>query len=162
MVSKDDENSVSLIYNACKDALQIQEKSVNILENKANTLTAFAGGMFALLMGASDNLTKLPSSIQRLIISSIILFALSVIACTIVTWVRRYRTDPDIVSFSKDYLEKPEQDSKLQLISNFTFAWKRNAKILEGKAKFLRFAFICQSSAFTILGIALLMSVLQG
>ena len=155
-----DENSLSLIYTSVKETIEFQQVQRNSLENKANALSAFAGGMFALLMGARETLILLSEISRVLMLVSIVLFFLSVILNTIVTWVRNYRYDPDPETLSKFYLELSEQETKLQLISNLIGSWKKNKAILERNAVWLRISFISQALGFILLGVVLFLVII--
>jgi hypothetical protein len=156
-VSKDD-GGVSLIYTVVKEALAAQPAQLNSLETKASTLLAFAGGIFALLMGARKTLIDLPRSSQFLILVSVALFAISVVLAFVVVWVRRYRGDPNPELLAKKYLGSPLEKIQLQLISNSIVAWKANHASIERNATYLRFAFLTQTIAFILLGVALFVS----
>lgn len=120
---------------------------------------AFAGGMFALLMGARDTLLTIPDDSKIFLLIGIILFAISVVLTIIVTWVRSYRIDPNPEVLAHDYLNKTSDETKLQLISNMIGSWKDNTVLIERNATFLRAAFLVQAFAFISLGIALFTSL---
>lgn len=153
------DNSVSLIYETIKNLLSIQQNQKTSLENKASMLMAFAGGMLALLMGARETLLLIPVSSQVFILIGIVLFAISVVCTTIVTWVRSYRIDPNPEVLAHEYLNQSSDETKLQMISNMIGSWKENSIIIERNAVILRLAFIAQSLAFTSLGVALFTSL---
>lgn len=152
-------DSVSLVYTVLKDALEFQQAQKNSLETKASALIAFAGGMFALLIGARETVILLSRTSQILILVSLFLFAVSVILANVVTWVRRYRADPNPEVLAKTYLGLSPQEIRLQLISNLISAWKSNYALLERNAIYLRLTFVIQAAAFILLGIALFLSV---
>jgi hypothetical protein len=158
--STKDENSLSLIYSIVKETIGFQQVQKNSLETKANALSAFAGGMFALLMGARETLILLNETSRVLMLISIFSFFLSVILNTIVTWVRHYRYDPDPETLSKYYLESSEQEIKLQLISNLIGSWKKNKALLERNAIYMRISFISQAIGFILLGVVLFLIVI--
>jgi hypothetical protein len=152
-------NSISLIYENVKNLLNIQQNQKTSLENKASMLIAFAGGMFALLMGARESILTASFESQILVLVGISLFAISVILTIMITWVRSYRVDPDPEVLAHDYLNQPPNETKLQLISNMVGSWKENSIIIERNAKTLRMAFLSQSLAFVCLGVALFLSI---
>lgn len=154
-------DSITLIYSVLKEVLASQMDQKKSLETKASMLIAFAGGMFALLMGARDTLITLSFASQVLLVVSIALFALSVILATIASWVRRYRADPNPEILAENYLQRSEQETMLQLTSNLIGVWRRNATLLESSASFVRIAFLAQSCAFVVLGVALFLSILH-
>jgi hypothetical protein len=158
-MSKDD-NSLSIIFVVVKEALETQQAQKSSLETKASTLIAFAGGIFALLMGARETLLLFQRDSQILIIVSIILFSASVIFSNIVSWVRAYRVDPAPDTLAKKFLESPVQDTQLQLISNWISSWKSNRIMIERSALFLRLAYLTQAIAFILLGASLLLTIL--
>jgi hypothetical protein len=153
-----DDNSVSLIYTISKETLEAQPIRLNSLETKAGTLIAFAGGIFALLMGARETLVVLPRASQVLILVSVAIFAVSVVLAFVVTWVHRSRTIPDLEVLAEGYLNSSSHDTKLQLIANSIPTWKANHYSIERNADFLRFAFLTQTIAFILLGMALFVS----
>lgn len=154
-----DDNSISLIYETTKNALALQQDQKASLENKASMLVAFAGGMFALLMGARESLLHIPFDSQIFVLVGIVLFSASVIFSSIVSWVRRYRIDPNPEALAKEYLNQTPDETTLQMISNMVGSWKDNSIIIERNASILRLAFISQSLAFISLGIALFTSL---
>lgn len=155
-----EENSIVLIFESVKDSVAQQRAQKETLENKASMLIAFAGGMFALLMSARETLITLAAPNRILLLISIVLFAVSVVLCNVVTWIRRYRVDPEPKALAKNYLNMSPKQTRLQIISNTIGTWERNRKLLEDNANILRWAFICQAAAFVLLGIALFLSVL--
>lgn len=157
--SKDDP-SVALIYTITKEALASQSTYLNTLATKASTLIAFAGGIFALLMGSIETLILLPTTSQILILISVTLFVVSVIVSFRVTGVHQWRADPNPEFLAKKYLRSPAQDIQLQLISNFIAAWNINSAVIQRTGKYLRFTFLAQTIAFVLLGTALFVSLL--
>ena len=153
------ENSVSLIHETVRNLHSVQQSQKTSLENKASMLMAFAGGMFALLMGARETIILIPVSGQILVLIGIVLFAISVICSTIVSWVRSYRIDPNPEVLAHEYLNQSPDETKLQMISNMIGSWKENSVIIERNAIILRLAFVSQSLAFTSLGVALFISL---
>ena len=153
--------SVDLIYQISKEAILLQMNQRNSLETKASTLIAFAGVIFALSMGALDNLIQLSGLLQSLLVISVIFFFFSIILCTIVSWIRYYRLHPNIETLARKYTELPEEETKLQITSNLIDDWKSNHKRIEQNALFLRLAFIFQTIAFIILGLTLLLSIVM-
>lgn len=147
--------STELIYSVIKESLSAQQVQKATLESKANTLTGFAGGMIALLLGFKDNIVSLPLFTKYLVITSIVLFLLSILLATIVGWVRKYRSDPNPQALAENYLDKTENKVKLQLISNYLGTWKNNLRQLEQNAVLLRLALIAQTLAFVLLGVVL-------
>lgn len=153
-------DSVPIVYSVIEEALTSQQDQKTSLETKASALTAFAGGMFALMMAARASLVLLSALSRSLILLSISLFVASVVLANIVTWIRRYRFDPNPVTFAEQYLSSNAQAIQLQLISNMISSWKANLVIIERNANFLRATFISQLLAFLLLGLALFVSIL--
>lgn len=153
------ENNVDIILEICKEAVSLQLQQKASIETKASALIGFSGVIFALLMGAIDTLQKLPVVNQCLIVLSIVLFAISIIISISITQVRQYRVYPNIITLSTDYIKSSELETKQQLIKNFVNNWKHNNDILERNANSLRWALRFNISAFLILGIALLLSI---
>jgi hypothetical protein len=150
-----EKNSISLIYTITKDSLAAQQTQKGTLETKASTLTGFAGGMIALLLGAKDTIATLSPIAKILVITSTGLFLFSIFLATIVGWVRKHRSDPNPVALAENYLDKAEQAVQLQVIANLISAWKTNSKQLERNAIILRIALFFQTIAFILLGIVL-------
>ena len=154
-----EKNSVSLIYSTSKESLSAQQTQKSVLESKSNTLIGFAGGMIALLLNATNDIQTMQPITKSLIFISIGLFVFSILLATFVGWVRKYRSYPNIDTLSEYYLDKPEQDVQLQLISNFVEVWKENSIQLERKATILRIALTAQTLAFILLGTVLMLSL---
>lgn len=153
-------NSVALIYAIIKDNLSSQQIQKGTLETKANTLTGFAGGMIALLLGSKDIITTLPQTRQYFVIGSIGLFLFSILLATIAGWVRKYRSDPNPAVLAEKYLNRTEYRIQLQVISNLINTWEINYKQLETNAVILRVALVLQTIAFILLGIVLIWTLL--
>lgn len=147
-------DSVDLIFSVTKDALLTQQEQKASLETKANMLLVFAGGILALLMNAWVTLLHFPLISQGIVLVSVALFAISVLLAFIVVWVRRYRIDPNPYELADSFLNEPERDTKLQLISNWRDTWKFNREIFEYNALILRVSFGFQVTAFLLLGLA--------
>lgn len=155
-----DDSTLSLIYAVIQDAMAKQFVQKNSLETKASTLIAFAGGMFALLIGARDTLVILSRIDRTFVLVSISLFITSVIFANVITWVCQYRTDPDPEALAQGYLEASYEKTQLQLVSNLIDAWKANRNLIERNAILLRLAFLCQMFGFILLGTVLFLSIL--
>ena len=153
-------DSISLIYTSIKEQLASQQDQKRSIESKASTLIAFAGGIFALDMGAWDTIIKFPVVSQIFILIGVGFFIISIIFSSIVAGVRKYRSDPEPEAFAKYYLDKPLEETHLQVISNWVDSWKANNKVLEQKALYLRITFIIQTIAFLLHGIALFVAIL--
>jgi hypothetical protein len=153
------EDSILLIYTLIRESVTSQYSRKSTLETKAGTLIAFAGGMFALLMGARETILLTPQTSKTLILVSVSLFAGSVVFSNFVTWVRQYREDPDPNKLAQHYLERSERETRLQVISNLINTWQTNHRQLERIAIYLRLAFLTQAIAFILLGIGLFFSI---
>lgn len=154
-----DTDSVELIFSVTKDALTIQQEQKASLENKANMLLVFAGGILALLMNAWETLLQFPLISQEIVLLSVGFFALSVLLAFIVAWVHRYRMDPNPYELAEKFLNKTEQETQLQLIANWRATWKFNMEIIERNSLILRVAFGFQVVAFLSLGLAFAISI---
>jgi len=80
-------------------------------------LLAFAGGMFALLMGAREALLHIPFESQFFVLAGIILFAISVIFSSLVTWVRSYRIDPNPEALANEYLNQAPDEPFIRQVT---------------------------------------------
>lgn len=153
-------SSVKIIFDLTRDSLEVQRVQKNTLESKANTLIAFAAGIFALLMGSKNIIVTLPRFQQFLVLFSVFCLSSSVILSTVVGWVRRYRTDPDPDHLAEYYIDASEDVTRKQIIVNWLGAWKSNALLIERNAFILRLAFFSQTIGFIALGLALFLSIL--
>jgi len=154
-----EDDNVALIFSIVKDSLISQRDQRSSLETKASALSAFAGAMFALLFGARQSLLVLTGTSLTLVYLSLGLFVLSVILANAITWVWKYRADPNPVSLAKNYLEKTAEETRLQLISNWIDAWAENDARIRRNAGYLALAMVTQAVAFVLLGIALFLSM---
>jgi hypothetical protein len=110
-------------------------------------------------MNAWNTIIRFPLLGQRIIVLAVSFFALSVLMSLRVAWVQRYRVDPNPYTLAQNYLNRPEQDTKLQLISNWSETWKENMDVIERNALLLRVAFGFQVAAFLLLGAAFGISI---
>jgi hypothetical protein len=156
-----DENSLELIFEVARDALKAQQDQKMSLENKANMLLLFAGGIFALLMNSWNTIVHFLMASQVIILASVSFFAASVILAISAIWVQKYRIDPNPYELAQNFLNSPEEETKLQLISNWADTWKVNLNILERNSYLLRLSFLTQVIAFFLLGIALFVSIFR-
>jgi hypothetical protein len=152
-------DSINLIFSVTKDALAIQQEQKVSLENKANMLVVFAGGILALLMNAWETLLNFPVIGQQIVLISVGFFAVSVLLAFVVAWVHKYRMDPNPYELAEEFLNKTELDTQLQLISNWRATWKFNMEIIERNSLILRIAFGFQVVAFLQLGLAFAISI---
>jgi len=150
-------NSSELIYTVTKESLSAQQVQKATLESKSSTLTGFAGGMIALLLGFKDNIASLPLIAKLMVIASVVLFLLSILLATVVGWVRKYRSDPNPQALAENYLDRDESKVKLQLIANLLGTWRNNSKQLEASAILLRLAMLIQITGFVLLGAVLIL-----
>lgn len=67
---------------------------------------------------------------------------------------------PKSSALAEHYLDESEEEVQLQLIANFSSAWGSNSKQMERNATMLRVALFAQTSAFILLGIVLVWSLL--
>jgi hypothetical protein len=154
-----EDNNVALIFSIVKESLISQRDQRSSLETKASALSAFAGAMFALLFGARQSLLILTGTSLVFVYVSLALFVLSVILANAITWVWKYRADPDPVSLAENYLGQTAEDTRLQLIANWIDAWKENHAQIRRNAGYLRLAMFTQAVAFILLGVALFLSM---
>lgn len=154
------DDGLPLIYDLVKEQLALQQAQKASLESKANTLIAFAGGMLGLLMGAWNTIINFPIICQQIIIASVGLFVVSIITANIVTWVRKYRSDPSPAAITAaEFLNTPAEDIRLQVMSNWVGAWKHNNKTIETTASILRLTYVLQALAFGVLALAFSLSL---
>ena len=153
------DDSLQLSFDTAREALKTQQEQKVSLENKANMLLVFAGGILALLMNAWNTIIQFPLISQQLIVGSVVIFSISVILSLTVAWVKKYRVDPNPYTLAKNYLNRPESETKLQLISNWSETWNVNKVVIEQNALLLRVAFGIQVIAFLMLGVAFGLSI---
>jgi hypothetical protein len=152
-------NSLELIFSVTRDALNAQEEQRKFLENKANMLLLFAGGIFALLMNSWSTINRFVLVSQITLLTGVSFFAFSVIFAIAATWVRKHHFVPNPKELSEHFLNSPQQVTKLQLISNWAETWQEQLQMLERTTYFLRLTFLAQAVGFLLLGLALFLSV---
>ena len=155
----ENEDSLQLTFDIAREALKTQQELKASLENKASMLLVFAGGILALLMNAWNTIINFPLIGQQIILGGVVIFALSVILSLTVAWVKKYRVDPNPYHLAKNYVNRPESETKLQLISNWSETWNVNKVVIEQNALVLRIAFGLQVVAFLMLGVAFGLSI---
>ena len=155
------DNSVNIIYHLTKELLDSQTKQKDSIENKASVLIAFTAGFFGLLMAGYNTINTFPMISQIFILIGLAFLSVSVLFSIIAGWVQKYPVSPNPEILSQNYLNKPEQETKLQIISSWISVWSDKKNILEHKANCLRAAFFLQTIGFVLFGISLVLSILE-
>ena len=144
--------TLELIYNEVKDALNMQFQSMEGLNTKASIIIGFVG----VIIGISLNLYS--DENPHLFIGSMFLFLGAAFLSFSAYKVKSYRRDPKPRKITEKYLKENGKKVKKQLIDNFIQSYEDNKNRIEKKVKYINYSLI-----FLFIGlIVLTLSVIGG
>jgi hypothetical protein len=128
--------TLELVYNEVKDALNTQIQSLDGLDTKASVIVGFVG----LIIGISLNLYSYSNS--YLFGLCITLFLTSIFSTLCAYKVESYRRDPEPRTLTEKYLRKDDKKVKKQLIDNFIQSFEDNKTKIEKKVKYINYSIL--------------------
>ena len=128
--------TLDLVFNEVKDALNTQFQSVEGLNTKASIIIGFVG----VIIGISLNLYS--DENPHLFIGSMLLLLGAAFLSFFAYKVEGYRRDPEPRALTVNYLRKDDKKVKKQLIDNFIRSYEDNKKRIEKKAKYINYSII--------------------
>ncbi|NQE45764.1 hypothetical protein C5S31_07070 [ANME-1 cluster archaeon GoMg2] len=139
--------TLELIYNEVKDALNTQFQSMDGLNTKASVIVGFVG----VIIGISLNLYSDEKS--HLFIGSMLLFLGAAFLSFFAYKVKSYRRDPEPRALTIKYLREDDKKVKKKLIDNFIQSYEDNKNRIEKKVKCINY-----SLTFLFIGLIVLIS----
>ena len=127
---------LELVYNAVKDALNMQFQSLEGLNTKASVIIGFVG----VIIGISLNLYS--DENPHLFIGSVLLFLGAAFLSFFAYKAKSYRRDPKPRKFTEKYLREDDKKVKKQLIDNFIQSYEDNKNRIEKKVKYINYSLI--------------------
>ncbi len=128
--------TLELVYNEVKDALNTQFQSLDGLNTKASVIVGFVG----VTIGISLNLYLHSNS--YLFGSCMTLFLISIFSALYAYKVENYWRDPEPQKLMEKYLRKDVEHVKRQLILNFIQSFENNEIKIKRKAKYINYSLI--------------------
>jgi len=128
--------TLELIYNEVKDALNTQFQSVEGLNTKASMIIGFVG----VIIGISLKLYS--DEKPHLFIESMLLFLGAAFLSFSAYKVEGYRRDPEPRALTVNYLREDDKKVKKQLIDNFIQSYEDNRNRIEKKSKYINYSLI--------------------
>jgi len=128
--------TLELIYNEVKDALNTQFQSVEGLNTKASMIIGFVG----VIIGIS--LKVYSDEKPHLFIESMLLFLGAAFLSFSAYKVEGYRRDPEPRALTVNYLREDDKKVKKQLIDNFIQSYEDNRNRIEKKSKYINYSLI--------------------
>ena len=128
--------TLELIYNEVKDALNMQFQSMEGLNTKASVIIGFVG----VIIGISLNLYS--DENPHLFIGSMLLFLGAAFLSFFAYKVEGYRRDPEPRKLTEKYLREDDKKVKKQLIDNFIQSFEDNKIKIEKKVKYINYSLI--------------------
>jgi len=128
--------TLELIYNEVKDALNTQFQSVEGLNTKASIIIGFVG----VIIGISLKLYS--DEKPHLFIESMLLFLGAAFLSFSAYKVEGYRRDPEPRALTVNYLREDDKKVKKQLIDNFIQSYEDNRNRIEKKSKYINYSLI--------------------
>jgi len=144
-----DIDKYKILFESIKNKFDFLSNADNALDSKVGTLIGFeiaiGIGYLSFAFNGLTNVKYIESILGMIILSISLIFLL------IVNWPKDYITISVNLLEHQDYLDKPEKELLLQLISDAQEAFTINNKILKLKVKLYRLAII-----FLIISVILL------
>ncbi|MCD4842928.1 MAG: hypothetical protein K8R25_00375 [Methanosarcinales archaeon] len=128
--------TLELVYNEVKDALNTQFQSLDGLNTKASVIVGFVG----VIIGISLNLYSHSNS--YLFGSCMTLFLTSIFFTLSSYKVESYWRDPDPRKLTENYLMENDKKVKKQLIDNFIQSFEDNKTKIDKKVKYINYSLI--------------------
>jgi len=142
--------TLELIYNEVKDALNTQLQSLDGLNTKASVIIGFVG----VIIGISLNLYSHSNS--YLFGSSMTLFLASIFFTLFAYRVKSYRRDPEPETLTIKYLRDDCKTVKKQLIDNFIQSFEENKIKIGDKVKYINYSLILLFLGLIILTLSII------
>ena len=128
--------TLDLVYNEVKDALNMQFQSMDGLNTKASVIIGFVG----VIIGISLQLYSQSNS--YLFGSCMTLFMISIFFSFSAYKIKSYRRDPEPRELTEKYLREDDKEVKKQLIDNFIASFEENKNKIEEKVKYINYSLI--------------------
>ena len=142
--------TLELVYNEVKDALNTQLQSLDGLNTKASVIIGFVG----VIIGISLNLYSYSN--VYLFGSCMTLFLTSIFFTLSAYKVKSYRRDPEPETLTIKYLRDDCKTVKKQLIDNFIQSFKDNEINIDEKVKYINYSLILLFVGLIILTISII------
>ena len=128
--------TLELLYNEVKDALNTQFQSVEGLNTKASIIIGFVG----VIIGISLNLY--PDENSHLFFGSMFLFLGAAFLSFSAYKVEGYRKDPEPRKLTEKYLREDDKKVRKQIIDNFIQSCEDNKNRIEKKVKYINYSLV--------------------
>ena len=142
--------TLELVYNEVKGALNTQFQSLDGLNTKASVIIGFVG----MIIGISLNLYSHSNS--YLFGSCITLFLISIFFTLSAYTVKSYRSDPEPRKLTENYLRKDDVYVKKKLIDNFIQSFEYNKIKIEKKVKYINYSLILLFMGLIVLTLSII------
>ena len=143
--------TLELVYNEVKDALNTQFQSLDGLNAKASVIVGFVG----VIIGISLNLYSHSNS--YLFGSCMTLFLISIFFALCAYKVENYRRDPEPRTLTEKYLREDDKKVKKKLIDNSIQSFEDNKTKIEKKVKYINYSIILLFIGLIVLTLSILM-----
>lgn len=144
--------TLEIIYNEVKEALNTQFQSIDSLDTKASVIMGFVG----VIIGISLNLYSDKNLL--LFVGGMLLFLGAAFLSSYAYMVKGYRKDPEPRGLTEKYLRENDKKVRKQLIDNYIQSFEHNKNEIEKKAKYINY-----SLALMFIGlISLILSIIGG
>ena len=142
--------TLELVYNEVKGALNTQIQSLDGLNTKASVIIGFIG----VILGISLNLY--PHSNPYLFGSCMTLLLISSFFALSAYRVESYRRDPEPRKLTENYLRDDSEKVKKQLIDNFIQSFENNKIKIKKKVKYINYSLILLFIGLIVLTLSIL------
>ena len=143
--------TLELVYNEVKDALNTQIQSLDGLNTKASVIVGFVG----VIIGIALNLYSYSNS--YLFGSCMALFLTSIFFTLCAYKVESYRRDPEPRTLTEKYLRECNKKVKKQLIDNFIQSFEYNKINIGKKVKYINYSLVLSFVGLIVLTLSIIM-----
>lgn len=130
--------SLDLIYVEVKDRLDQQFKQIETITTRAGFITGFASLVLATLITIRKNMGELCNAEIILLGVAGVLYGLVLFFSYRAYGLKTYTRDPEPRPLRDGYLQKPEYETKRQILTQFIESFDHNTKIINERVKNLK------------------------
>lgn len=145
--------SLGLVYEEAKYVLNIQLDQIDKLDTKAGLILGAGGVILTILLGEGSPVATSGTLINGVLLAGGLLITLSLFFAIWALRVRHYTITPNPYVMRTEYVGRPLEAVKLQVLDNLVGAYQKNDGLIESKAKSVRRAW--RFLAFGVIAIGL-------
>ncbi len=169
--SEDDFPSLDLLFELIKDRIAVQRWQANSFYSKANFVLGSATALMSAALILQTVLLQMHpqaagllfcplfihQSLRLLPLLALLVVYFATMLCAFFAYlVREYKYAPDLDELYKNYLNRDERSTKLEVFKSTLYVYKENDEIINNKRFWTRIAFIVFGGEVIVLVLVLL------